>query len=221
MGTKNNPGPRDYYANALPDEPMFILLARDPVAPQVIASWVSLRGVRGLNTLQELDEAAAVADAMRTWRAANDGAWRRAPAPPAPAEPAWQFYWGFGTDPETLNGPFATRGAAMADALRGVAENGEPGVAFTVCEGRRADLTDDIFDSDAVLDAFVEWNDNAIDSYSEGIEATAEQKDDLSRSLRDTFAAWRARHKLDCDRTIETRNPEVATWTMQEAASSC
>ena len=39
-----------------------------------------------------------------------------APAPPAPAEPAWQFYWGFGTDPETLNGPFATRGAAMADA---------------------------------------------------------------------------------------------------------
>lgn len=30
MGTKSNPTQFDCYANALPDEPMFILLARDP-----------------------------------------------------------------------------------------------------------------------------------------------------------------------------------------------
>lgn len=29
MGTKNNPGEFDCYANAAPDEPMFILLGRD------------------------------------------------------------------------------------------------------------------------------------------------------------------------------------------------
>ena len=32
MATKNNPGKFDCYTNAEPDEPMFILLGRDPVA---------------------------------------------------------------------------------------------------------------------------------------------------------------------------------------------
>jgi hypothetical protein len=31
MGTKSNPGPFDCYAKAEPDEPMFVLLARDPL----------------------------------------------------------------------------------------------------------------------------------------------------------------------------------------------
>ena len=34
MGTKNNPGQFDCYRNAEPDEPMFVLLARDERAPQ-------------------------------------------------------------------------------------------------------------------------------------------------------------------------------------------
>lgn len=33
MGTKNNPGAFDCYANAEPDEPMFVLLGRDKHAP--------------------------------------------------------------------------------------------------------------------------------------------------------------------------------------------
>jgi hypothetical protein len=41
MGTKNNPGAFDCYAAAKPDEPMFILLGRDPMA----ASLVHLRAL--------------------------------------------------------------------------------------------------------------------------------------------------------------------------------
>ena len=43
MGTKNNPGAFDCYANAEPDEPMFILLARDKHAPTLVWSWAALR----------------------------------------------------------------------------------------------------------------------------------------------------------------------------------
>lgn len=43
MGTKNNPSKFDCYANAAPDEPMFILLARDRHAPLVVAFWAKLR----------------------------------------------------------------------------------------------------------------------------------------------------------------------------------
>jgi len=40
MGTKNNPGNYDCYENAEPDEPMFVLLARDPLAPFLVRLWV-------------------------------------------------------------------------------------------------------------------------------------------------------------------------------------
>lgn len=47
MGTKTSPGDFDCYAAAKPDEPMFILLGRDPCASIAVAFWVMLR--------QELD----------------------------------------------------------------------------------------------------------------------------------------------------------------------
>lgn len=43
MGTKNNPGVYDCYENAAPDEPMFILLGRDPTAPLVVTFWRALK----------------------------------------------------------------------------------------------------------------------------------------------------------------------------------
>lgn len=43
MATKNNPGAYDCYANAAPDEPMFVLLGRDNTAPQVIRFWCQER----------------------------------------------------------------------------------------------------------------------------------------------------------------------------------
>ena len=43
MGTKNDPGDYDCYANAEPDEPMFILLARDETAQYFVGAWVAIR----------------------------------------------------------------------------------------------------------------------------------------------------------------------------------
>ena len=42
MSTKNNPGNFDCYANAAPDEPMFVLLARDPIAPILVRIWACM-----------------------------------------------------------------------------------------------------------------------------------------------------------------------------------
>lgn len=85
MGTKLKPGAFDCYGNALPDEPMFVLLARDPAAPATVNHWAMLRENRLAIVVEAgeiapeaaareaamLDEARACAMAMRAWRAAN------------------------------------------------------------------------------------------------------------------------------------------------------
>lgn len=43
MGTKNNPGKFDCYHKAEPDEPMFVLLGRDPQAAHLVSIWSKLR----------------------------------------------------------------------------------------------------------------------------------------------------------------------------------
>lgn len=48
MSTKNNPKASDCYARALPDEPMFVLLARDPAALSTIEFWVKRRQELGV-----------------------------------------------------------------------------------------------------------------------------------------------------------------------------
>lgn len=75
MGTKNNPAPFDCYANAEPDEPMFILLARDESAPGAIKSWCYERVLRGANQPgdPQIMEALECAVAMEAWREANRG----------------------------------------------------------------------------------------------------------------------------------------------------
>lgn len=75
MGTKTNPGDYDYdcYANALPDEPMFVLLGRDPAAPAAIEAWASLRealvdaGFKPESDQAMIDEARDCAVEMRAW----------------------------------------------------------------------------------------------------------------------------------------------------------
>lgn len=83
MGTKNNPGAFDCYANALPDEPHFTLLARDPFAPHLLYNWASQReeaviaGHRPMADMEMVAEARDCADAMVKWRKENDGVWRK------------------------------------------------------------------------------------------------------------------------------------------------
>lgn len=73
MATKNNPGSFDCYANAHPDEPMFILLGRDAHAPTLVRSWASLREALNEDPLK-VAEARAVADQMDAWRLEREAA---------------------------------------------------------------------------------------------------------------------------------------------------
>lgn len=66
MGTKNNPPVFDCYAKADPDEPMFILLGRDPIAPLLVDLWADLREKAGKDPYQ-VGEARLCADQMRDW----------------------------------------------------------------------------------------------------------------------------------------------------------
>lgn len=91
MGTKNNPGNFDCYDKAHPDEPMFVLLGRDPRAELLTKLWANLESsdiydaVQTFNELvqQELyntnggdiahtvakaEEAVSCAEAMAAWR---------------------------------------------------------------------------------------------------------------------------------------------------------
>ncbi len=72
MGTKANPSQFDCYANAEPDEPMFILLARDPAAPALVESWADRRERDGKTSPEKIAEARACAQAMRRWKKAKD-----------------------------------------------------------------------------------------------------------------------------------------------------
>jgi hypothetical protein len=70
MGTKNNPGQFDCYANAEPDEPMFILLGRDKHAPLLVKLWADLRQMDG-EDIAKVTEAIQCATEMGKFRAAR------------------------------------------------------------------------------------------------------------------------------------------------------
>lgn len=68
MGTKRNPGDYDCYANAHPDEPMFVLLGRDERAPPLVDAWAKMSEERGTEPAK-VAEARQCAENMRRWRA--------------------------------------------------------------------------------------------------------------------------------------------------------
>lgn len=67
MGSKNNPGSYDCYANAEPDEPMFVLLGRDRHAPTLARLWAILRA-KDDEDIGKVGEALDCADKMDKWR---------------------------------------------------------------------------------------------------------------------------------------------------------
>lgn len=71
MGTKNKPGSFDCYHAAEPDEPMFVLLARDPIAPLLVDLWAHLRSkTRGMSS--KVMEAKSCFQAMLAWLGDRD-----------------------------------------------------------------------------------------------------------------------------------------------------
>ena len=84
MGTKQE-GDRCYDA-ALDDEPMFVLLARDPSAPALVRQWAAIRrvdiecGTRPRTDLPQVEEAERLAERMKQWRIDADEVWRKQPS---------------------------------------------------------------------------------------------------------------------------------------------
>jgi len=81
MGTKNKPGNFDCYANAEPDEPMFILLGRDEHAPALVDLWAIRRREAG-ESFEKVQEALDCANAMREYRKKRKA--EQKPIDPAP-----------------------------------------------------------------------------------------------------------------------------------------
>ena len=83
MGTKTNPGEFDCYALALPDEPVFVLLGRDPDFARLVLSWASQRermiacGERPVSDVERVNGARNDALQGAHWRRQNNGIWRR------------------------------------------------------------------------------------------------------------------------------------------------
>lgn len=63
MGTKANPGKFDCYSHAADDEPMFILLGRDPCAHLLVHLWAMIRVEMGEDP-EKVEEARVIARAM-------------------------------------------------------------------------------------------------------------------------------------------------------------
>lgn len=74
MGTKNNPGKFDCYSKADPDEPVFVLLGRDPIASFCVTLWAELN--RAVNAAEphcaeKSAEALACSSAMHEYACAR------------------------------------------------------------------------------------------------------------------------------------------------------
>ena len=135
------------------------------------------------------------------------------PIKPLPVVAGKPWWWGFGSEPETLNGPFGNRVLALLEALKAVKADNSDRVAITLCQGDRAALTDDIFDADAVIEAFDDWNDDARDPDGGSlIEATDAQRQELADALRDTLSTWRTKHGLGRAWAINTCNETVLSF---------
>lgn len=75
MGTKNDPGKFDCYAKLEPDEPYFLVMGRDPLAPAMVRFWAEGRaeqirtGLKPETDRPMVDEAFECANKMNLWRA--------------------------------------------------------------------------------------------------------------------------------------------------------
>lgn len=67
MGTRENPSRFDAMGKALPDEPYFVLLARDHLASKLVREWATQRHSEG-DAGEIIMEALSCAADMDKWR---------------------------------------------------------------------------------------------------------------------------------------------------------
>jgi hypothetical protein len=88
IGSRKDPSRFGFAYAALPDEPRFTLLARDPDFARLVREWAKRRiddvncGERPLADLAQVEEAHDIADAGEEWRRENPGKWRVPEAAP-------------------------------------------------------------------------------------------------------------------------------------------
>lgn len=63
MGTKTTPGKFDCFANAEPNEPMFVLLGRDMHAPALVEQWAHIREIQIQMGMKPESDRAKIKDA--------------------------------------------------------------------------------------------------------------------------------------------------------------
>jgi hypothetical protein len=66
MSTKANPGKYNCYEAAAPDEPMFVLLGRDPMAGALVRLWALMREEAG-ESADKVAEAISCAEQLDAW----------------------------------------------------------------------------------------------------------------------------------------------------------
>jgi hypothetical protein len=75
MANKNHPGKFRCYEAAMPDEPMFVILGRDPAGPATLAFWARQREIMGKDQegddLERIVAARSESEDMFHWRAHN------------------------------------------------------------------------------------------------------------------------------------------------------
>lgn len=86
MGTKKDPGRHDCYDRAYPDEPLFVLRAKDYSAPDLVRHWAHIRMEKAADIVNESErshevdkivEALRCARQMERWRREYDSAMTR------------------------------------------------------------------------------------------------------------------------------------------------
>lgn len=126
------------------------------------------------------------------------------------------WWWATGSDsePETYNGPCATRDEAIAEA-RG--NDGEE-LGFVIVEADRAVPSNEIFDVDYVMERYEECNEECWGEDGMDLDVTNEQGRDLEKMLAETFDAWFKKHGIGrCGWCFETmRNQETFQPTVAE-----
>jgi hypothetical protein len=61
--------PKSCLNKAAADEPVFVLRAKDPLAPDIIRLWAA--EAQGVHEVEKCTEANQIADDMESWRKAN------------------------------------------------------------------------------------------------------------------------------------------------------
>jgi len=226
MSTKQSPGPFDCFKAALPDEPIFVILGRDPAGPATLDKWAHERIVLGKNVTpddrERLREAINQATEMSEWRA-------RMLEASVDGVPPWRLPMSFVTDdtkPVCVLQPDEAQDARIvasglrqdARALRTVVNENNDWIGSL--KEPLLDLVDSISSRAAMLDAatvehpeFIGYNQDATFGWAgpkDGTVGVTEYREGVVQFGRHRGTVAEITSKLD--RLHDLENPKPLYW---------